>query len=124
MARSTRWVIDVLVRWQPGGPLELSRKVVEAEAGDRRHLLQARAGVEVFLDVLEPPRGSTPSPPSQRPAGCHDVPDQVDGQEVGRRYRAEQIGFPRVGPAHSKRNSSRDNPPLKKTAIPQPPLCV
>src|SRR5215475_3810386 len=35
---------DVLVRRQPGGPLELPGEVVGAEAGDRGHLLQGRAG--------------------------------------------------------------------------------
>ena len=49
----------VLVRRQPGGRLELPREMVGAEAGDRRHLLQARAGVEVFLDVLD----DGPEPP-------------------------------------------------------------
>ena len=52
-------MIDVLVRRQPGGRLELPREMVGAEAGDRRHLLQARAGVEVFLDVLD----DGPEPP-------------------------------------------------------------
>src|SRR5262249_54105235 len=42
---------DVVVRRQPGGRPELPRKVVEAEMGRRRHLLQAHAG-QVFLDVL------------------------------------------------------------------------
>src|SRR5262249_20217428 len=50
---------DVLVRRQPGGRLELPRKVIGAEAGDLGHLLQSRAIVEVLLDVLkdgaEPP---------------------------------------------------------------------
>src|SRR5262245_64842391 len=40
---------DVLVRRQPGGPLELRDKVVGAEAGDGRQLLQGRASVEVVL---------------------------------------------------------------------------
>src|SRR5260370_30091004 len=44
---------DVLVRRQPGGRLELSGEVVGTKVGDRSHLLQGRAGVEVFLDVLE-----------------------------------------------------------------------
>src|SRR5262249_14525885 len=42
---------DVLVRRQPGGRLELPREVVDAKMGRRGHLLQARAGVEVLLDV-------------------------------------------------------------------------
>src|SRR6516165_1209484 len=44
---------DVLVRRQPGGPLELPDEVVGAEAGDSGHLLQGRAGVEVVLDELD-----------------------------------------------------------------------
>src|SRR6516165_8059490 len=32
----------VLMRRQPGGPLELPREVVCTEAGDRSHLVQAR----------------------------------------------------------------------------------
>src|SRR5262245_26095151 len=40
---------DVLVRRQPGGPLELRDEVVGAEAGDGRQLLQGRASVEVVL---------------------------------------------------------------------------
>src|SRR5262244_3736382 len=43
---------DVLVRRQPGGPLELADEVVGAEACDSGHLLQGWASVEVFLDVL------------------------------------------------------------------------
>ena len=78
---------DVLVRRQPGGRLELPREVVGAEAGDRGHLRQGQAGVEVFLDVLddgaELPRGSAPSRPRVRPAGRQDVAEQVDGQDVG-----------------------------------------
>src|SRR5262249_13061756 len=44
---------DVLVRRQPGGPLELRDEVVGTEAGDRGQLLQGRATVEVLLDVLD-----------------------------------------------------------------------
>src|SRR5499433_518408 len=44
---------DVLVRRQPGGPLQLPDEVVGAEAGDRGQLLQGRATVEVLLDVLD-----------------------------------------------------------------------
>src|SRR5262249_40148941 len=44
---------DVLVRRQSGGPLELRDEVVGAEAGNRGQLLQGRAGVKVFLDVLD-----------------------------------------------------------------------
>jgi hypothetical protein len=39
---------EVLVRRRSGGRLEQPREAVGAEAGDRRHLLQARAGVEVL----------------------------------------------------------------------------
>jgi hypothetical protein len=64
---------DVLVRRQPGGRLELPREVVGAEVSDRRHLLQGRANVEVFLDVLddgaEPPSRQDAVPPAPRPAG-------------------------------------------------------
>ena len=63
---------DVLVRWQPGGRLELPREVVGAEAGDCRYLLQGRAGVEVVLDVRDD--GAEPPPrqrsrPGRAPAG-------------------------------------------------------
>src|SRR5262245_55890182 len=44
---------DVLVRRQAGGPLELPDEVGGTEAGDRGHLFQGRATVEVFLDVLD-----------------------------------------------------------------------
>jgi hypothetical protein len=51
------------------------------------HLLQGQAGVEVFLDVpddgAEPPPRQRAIPPARRPAGRRDVPDQVDGQDVG-----------------------------------------
>ena len=46
-------VKDVLVRRQSGSPLELPCEVIRAEAGDSGHLLQGRAGVEVFLNVLD-----------------------------------------------------------------------
>src|SRR5262249_17867516 len=65
---------DVLVRRQPGGHLELPREVVDAEVGGRRHLLQGRAAIEVFLDADPPPpvarRGrlvGEESEPVQRP---------------------------------------------------------
>ena len=35
------------------------------------------------------PRGSGAVPPALRPAGCQDVPDQVDGQDVGQRLGGE-----------------------------------
>ena len=89
MARSTRRSDDVLVRRQPGGGLELPGEVVGVEAGDRGHLLQGRAGVEVLLDVLdhgaEPPPRQHAVPPALGPAGRRDVADQVDGQDVGQR---------------------------------------
>ena len=51
---------EVLVWGQPGGHLELPCEMVGAEVGDRRHLLQAWAGIEVLLDVLDD--GAEPSP--------------------------------------------------------------
>src|SRR5215510_7365956 len=78
---------DVLVRRQSGGPLELPGEVVGTEAGDSGHLLQGRAGVQVFLDVLddgaEPRSGERAAPPARGLAGRRNVPDQVDGQDVG-----------------------------------------
>src|SRR6516225_4922254 len=44
---------DVLVRRQSGSPFELPDEVVGTEAGYSGHLLQARATIEVFLDVLD-----------------------------------------------------------------------
>ena len=80
---------DVLVWGKPGGPLELAGEVVGAKMGDRRQLLQGRAGVEVLLDVLddgaEPPPRQRAVRPALRPAGGQDVADQVDGQDVGQR---------------------------------------
>src|SRR5215475_1316737 len=65
---------DVLVGRQPGGPLELPREVVDAEASDRGQLLQARGDVEVFLDVLddgaEPPPRQRAVPPARGLARC------------------------------------------------------
>src|SRR6516165_631052 len=70
---------DVLVRRQSGGPLELPDEVVGTEAGDSGHLLQGRAGVEVFLDVLddgpEPCSGERAIPPARGLAGRRNVPD-------------------------------------------------
>src|SRR5262252_5741706 len=61
---------DVLVRRQPGGHLEPPREVVDAEVGGRRHLLQGRAAIEVFLDVLTTARSFRGgSAPSDRSAG-------------------------------------------------------
>src|SRR5215472_17637787 len=85
---------DVLVRRQPGGPLELPGEVVGAETSDRGQLLQARAGVEVFLDVLddgaEPRSGERAVPPARGLARCQDVSDQVDGQDVGQRLGGQR----------------------------------
>ena len=74
---------DVLVRRQPGGHLELPREVVNAEVGGRRHSLQGRAAIEVFLDVLDngaefPPREGTVGPKC-RQAGAGGGADQVHG---------------------------------------------
>src|SRR6516225_4856981 len=44
---------DVLVGGQPSSRLELPGEMVGAEVGDRGHLLQGRAGIEVLLDVLD-----------------------------------------------------------------------
>jgi hypothetical protein len=68
-----------MMRRHSSGLLELPGEVISAEAGDRGHLLQARAGTEVFLDVLDD--GPEPSPrqhtvsPALRPARRLDVPD-------------------------------------------------
>src|SRR5262249_36649602 len=84
---------DVLVRRQSGGPLELPGEVVGTEAGDSGHLLQGRAGVKVFLDVLddgaEPCSGERAVPPARGLAGRQGVPDQVGGQDVGQRLRRQ-----------------------------------
>src|SRR5262252_10007428 len=78
---------DVLVRRQPGGPLELGDEVVGAEAGDRGQLLQGRATVEVLLDVLDDGAdlrsGKRAGSPARGRAGRRTVPDQVNGQGVG-----------------------------------------
>ncbi len=68
------------MRRQPVVPAALNchlREVVGAEAGDRGQLLQARAGDEVFLDVLddgeEPPprqRAVPPAAPGRRAAAA------------------------------------------------------
>src|SRR5262247_4189062 len=44
---------DVLVRRLSRRDLELPSEVVGAEVGDRRHVLQGQACVEVFVDVLD-----------------------------------------------------------------------
>src|SRR5215831_1101673 len=44
---------DVLVRRLSRRDLELPREVVGAEVGNRCHVLQGQAGVEVFVDVLD-----------------------------------------------------------------------
>src|SRR5262249_33928186 len=85
--------------------------MVGAEAGDRGQLLQARAGVEVFFDVLEdgpepPPRHrAVPPPPS--PARCRDVSDQVDGQDVGQGLGGQPPAGPARKPALANRTSRR-----------------
>src|SRR5215475_12323806 len=80
---------DVLVRRQPGGPLELRDEVVGAEAGDRGQLLQGRATIEVLLDVLddgaELRSGERAGSPARGLAGRKGMADQVDSQEVGKR---------------------------------------
>src|SRR5215468_6487983 len=85
---------DVLVRRQPGGPLELRDEVVGAEAGDRGQLLQGRATVEVLLDVLdngaELRSGQRAGSPARGLAGRQDVPDHVDGQDGGQRLGGER----------------------------------
>jgi hypothetical protein len=71
--------------------------VVGAEAGDRRQLLQGQAGVEVFLDVLddgaEPPPRQRAVPPARRAARRRDVPEKVDGQDVGQGLGSGMVGF-------------------------------
>src|SRR5262249_33679399 len=61
------------------GPPELPGEVVGTEAGDSGHLLQGRAGVKVFLDVLddgaEPCSGERAVPPARGLAGRRNVPD-------------------------------------------------
>src|SRR5215470_1623406 len=85
---------DVLVRRQPGGPLELRDEVVGTEAGDRGQLLQGRATVEVLLDVLddgaEPRPGERAGSPARGLAGRKDMPDQVDSQDGGQRLGGER----------------------------------
>ena len=78
---------EVLVRRQPGGNFELPGEVIRAEAGDGGHLLKSRSRVEVFLDVLddgsEPPRRQRAVPPALNSAGCQEMSEQVDGQDIG-----------------------------------------
>src|SRR5262249_47273240 len=85
---------DVLVRRQPGGPFELRGEVVGAEAGGRGQLLQGRATVEVLLDVLddsaERRSGERAGSPARGLAGRQDVPEQLDGQDVGKRLGGER----------------------------------
>jgi hypothetical protein len=100
---------DVLVQRQPGGRLELPREVVGVEADDCRQLRQARAAVEVFLDLLphraEPPPRQRGVPPALKAARCREVPEQVDGQDVG-----EGLGGKRApGPA-ARQLSSHHGP--------------
>jgi hypothetical protein len=66
---------DVLVGWQPGGRLELPSEVVDAEAGDRRQLLQGRGrrrgcgspGRRTVGASAAPGRGRTPRRRPARP---------------------------------------------------------
>src|SRR5262249_51538369 len=89
---------DVLVRRQPGGPLELPDEVVGAEAGDRGQLLQGRATVEVFLDVLDDSAelrsGERAGSPARGLAGRQDVPDHADGQGRGPRLGGQRAPRP------------------------------
>jgi hypothetical protein len=70
-----------VVQRQLGGRLELAGEAVGAEAGDRGHLFQARAGVEARLDVLddgaELRSDERAVPPG--PARRQDAAEQVDG---------------------------------------------
>src|SRR5258708_36134356 len=85
---------DVLVRRHAGGLLELPGEVIGAETGDRGDLLQARAGTQVFLDVLddgpELRSGECAVPPDRGPARWQNVSDQMDDQEVGQRVGGER----------------------------------
>ena len=58
-----------------------------SQAGYMSHLLEGRAGVEVLLDVLddgaESCSGERAVPPARGLAGRRNVPDQVNGQDVG-----------------------------------------
>src|SRR5262249_42808359 len=80
---------DVLVRRQPGGPLELPDEVVGTEAGDRGQLLQRRATVEVLLDLLDDSAelrsGERTGPPARGLAGRQDGADHADPPDVGKR---------------------------------------
>src|SRR5262249_11260630 len=80
---------DGLGRRQPRAPPGLPREVVAAEVGRRGDLLQARAGVEVFLDVFndgaELRSGERAVLAARGLARRQDVPDQVDSQDVGQR---------------------------------------
>jgi hypothetical protein len=84
-----------VVQRRLGGRLELAGEAAGAEAGDRGHLFQARAGAEVCLDVLddgaELRTEERAVPPAPGPAGRQDMPEQVGGQMTGAwsvRYRA------------------------------------
>jgi len=94
----------VLVWRQPGGSPELRREVVRAEVGENGHLLQTRAGVEVFLDVLDDGAElcawERAVPLARGLARRPDVPEQMDGQEVGQRLGGERAA--EAGPAATK----------------------
>jgi hypothetical protein len=77
----------ILVRRQPGGRLELARKVIGAEMNDGSHLLQRQTASEIFHDVLDdgaklPPR-KYPVRRVRQPTGTRSMADQMNGQNVG-----------------------------------------
>ena len=108
---------DILVRRQPGGRLELPREVVGAQAGDRGDLLQGRAGVEVFLDVLDD--GAEP-PPRQRavaPRSAGGAPRRVgSGERPGRWPETRR----RAGPRRRRRSARRPPRPSRPGAAGDP----
>jgi hypothetical protein len=78
---------QILVRRQPGGRLELSRKVIGAEMGDGSHLLLRRTAFEIFHDELddpvELPSGKCAVRRGGQPTRARDMTDQLNGQDVG-----------------------------------------
>jgi hypothetical protein len=79
---------QILVRRQPGGRLELSRKVIGAEMGDGSHLLLRRTAFEIFHDVLddplELPLGKYAARRGRLPVPTSDMTDQVNRQDSGK----------------------------------------
>jgi hypothetical protein len=77
----------ILMRRQPGGCFELSRKVIGAEMDDRRHLLQGRIVSEIFHNVLNDPAELVAWKCTVRcdqlPLGTREVTNQVHGQNRG-----------------------------------------